>query len=53
MLKYDEDLGGYVVNITREKLEGAPKYREDDSWNWNSQEYIGQVDTHYRPVAFI
>jgi sporulation protein YlmC with PRC-barrel domain len=51
MLKYDEDKGGYIVNITRNQLEGAPKYGEDESWDWNSQEYIGQVDTHYRPSA--
>ena len=54
MLKYDEDLGGYIVNITKGQLESAPKYADDDDWNWASQEYIGQVDTHYRPMnAFI
>ncbi|HXJ01107.1 MAG TPA: PRC-barrel domain-containing protein [Micropepsaceae bacterium] len=53
MLKYDEGLGGYVVNITKEQLKGAPKYADDESWDWESREYIGQVDTHYRPIAFI
>ncbi|HEX3484227.1 MAG TPA: PRC-barrel domain-containing protein [Micropepsaceae bacterium] len=53
MLKYDEDLGGYVTNITSDQLKGAPKYSDDDNWDWNNQEYIGQVDTHYRPAAFI
>ena len=53
MLKYDDKLGGYIVNITRTQLEGAPKYREDENWDWASQEYIGQVDSHYRPTAFI
>jgi hypothetical protein len=33
-LKYDEDLGGYVVNVAREQLERAPKYTEDESWDW-------------------
>src|SRR3954453_20505548 len=34
MLKYDEDLGGYRVNITREQLERAPKYSDDNNWEW-------------------
>jgi hypothetical protein len=50
MLKYDEELGGYIVNITKAQLESAPKYADDDDWNWASQEYVGQVDTHYRPM---
>ena len=52
MLKYDEGLGGYLVNITREQLEGAPRYRDDESWDWapNSR---GQVDDYYRPAAMI
>jgi sporulation protein YlmC with PRC-barrel domain len=53
MLKYDEKRGGYRVNITREQLENAPRYRDDDRWDWTSPEYTGQVDTHYRPFAFI
>ena len=39
MLKYDEQLGGYRVNITKEQLENAPRYGEDDSWDWASAEY--------------
>jgi hypothetical protein len=53
MLKYDENLGGYIVNITKGQLENAPKYREDDDWNWSSLESMGQVDEHYRPAVFI
>ncbi len=53
MLKYDEKRGGYRVNITREQLENAPRYHEDERWDWASPEYPRQVDTHYRPFAFI
>lgn len=53
MLKYDESLGGYIVNISREQLENAPKYRENESWDWSNRSYVGQVDTHYKPFAFI
>ena len=53
MLKYDEKKGGYRINITREQLENAPRYHEDESWDWTSPEYTRQVDTHYRPFVFI
>lgn len=53
MLKYDRNLGGYRVNIAREQLEDAPKYREDETWDWSSPQYSQEVDRHYRPFAFI
>lgn len=35
-LNYDERLGGYRVDVSKEQLEGAPKYdREDDNY-WNA-----------------
>ena len=52
-LKYDENLGGYRVNITRDQLESAPKYREEDSWDWSNREYLGQIDEHYQPYNSI
>jgi len=52
-LKYDENLGGYRVNITRDQLETAPKYREEDSWDWSNRQYLGQIDEHYKPFTFI
>jgi len=30
MLRYDEQQGGYVVDIDKDKLEGAPRYRDRD-----------------------
>ena len=53
MLKYDEKKGGYRVNVTREQLQNAPRYREDDRWDWTRPESIREVDEHYRPIAFI
>ena len=52
MLKYDEGLGGYLVGITREQLESAPRYREDESWDW-APSMRSQVDDYYRPIAMI
>jgi hypothetical protein len=31
-LKYNESLGGYVVNLTEKQLQGAPKYKDDPDW---------------------
>jgi len=52
MLKYDEGLGGYLVNLTRDQLEKAPRYREDESWDW-APSMRSQVDEYYRPIAMI
>lgn len=34
-LKYDTNLGGYRVNLTKDQLEGGPKYKPSDEWDWN------------------
>jgi len=34
-LKYDTNLGGYLVNLTRDRLEGAPRYERDEDWSWS------------------
>lgn len=31
MLNYDTDKNGYVVNLTKEQIEGAPRYNRDDA----------------------
>ncbi|HEY4200960.1 MAG TPA: PRC-barrel domain-containing protein [Devosiaceae bacterium] len=35
-LSYDEVLGGYLVNLTKEKLQGAPKYSDED-YDWTPE----------------
>ncbi len=34
-LKYDTSLDGYRVNLTKDQLTKAPKYTENQGWNWN------------------
>src|SRR5258708_36761777 len=46
ILKYDEKPGGYRVNISREQLQNAPQYLEDDQWDWTSTDYTRQVPVH-------
>src|SRR5205085_11828129 len=33
-LKYDTELGGYIIGITTKELSRAPKYSEKGEWNW-------------------
>jgi hypothetical protein len=46
-LKYDTSLGGYVVGLSRERLESAPAYsveemaRWDDTWDRRIGDYYG------------
>ena len=46
-LKYDTNLGGYLVNLTKDQLANAPKYSESQGWNW-SRENDRRVYDYYR-----
>lgn len=46
-LKYDTNLGGYRTGITEEKLRGAPKYGNDNAWNWNDPARARAVNDYY------
>ena len=44
-LGYDVDLGGYVVDITKEQLEAAPRY--NDELPTYDAEYGRRIDSYY------
>ena len=46
-LKYDTNLGGYLVNLTKDQLDNAPKFNQSRGWNWN-RENDRQVHDYYR-----
>ena len=46
MLKYDTGLGGYVVDVSREQLEGAPSYSRDEA-PWGDPAYGRGVSSYY------
>ena len=46
-LKYDINLGGYVTGITEAKLQNAPKYGNDNSWNWSDPVRTRAVNDYY------
>jgi hypothetical protein len=46
-LKYDTDLGGYVTGITEDQLRGAPKYGNDNTWDWSDRSATRSVNGYY------
>ena len=50
-LKYDTNLGGYLVNLTKDQLAKAPKYSESQGWNWN-RENDRRVYDYYRAEPY-
>lgn len=46
-LKYDIALGGYRTGITESQLQGAPKYADDNDWNWDDRARTRGVDDYY------
>jgi hypothetical protein len=46
-LKYDTNLGGYRTGITETQLKGAPKYGNDNTWNWADPARARSVNDYY------
>jgi sporulation protein YlmC with PRC-barrel domain len=46
-LTYDTSMGGYVVNLDRARLEGAPSYAASDTTTWDDPEYGRRVNDYY------
>ena len=47
LLTYNEQLGGYEVNITEDQLRRAPKYAAGQDWNWEDPQRQRSVHEHY------
>lgn len=45
-LRYDESLGGYQADITKDQVEGAPKYDRNSDYEW-SPATREQLYSHY------
>jgi PRC-barrel domain len=46
-LRYDVNLGGYVMDTDRAQLESAPRYQSSGQPNWSDRSYTGQVDEYW------
>jgi hypothetical protein len=50
-LKYDMQKGGYVVNLDKKQLEGAPSYDRGSEFKWTS-DYGRKVDSYYKAPSY-
>ena len=50
-LKYDAQKGGYVVNLDKKQLEGAPNYDRDSEFKW-TPDYGRKVDSYYKAPSY-
>jgi sporulation protein YlmC with PRC-barrel domain len=52
ILKYDTAQGGYVVNLDKPQLEGAPAYSEDAEPPWGDRAYDESVYSYYKAPPY-
>lgn len=50
-LRYDESMGGYVVDLDKRVLENAPSYAMDEDFLW-TPEYGRNVDKYYNAPSY-
>ena len=47
-LVYDVNLGGYVIDADRARLEKAPRFASNAQPNWSDHSYADQVDEYWQ-----
>lgn len=53
VLRYDTDKGGYVVNLDKKTLEGAPTIGASDTdFNWNDPVWNRRVHDYYKTPLY-
>ena len=52
LLTYNERLGGYEVNISDEQLKGAPKFRTNDSWEYEDRGRESALYSYYGATPY-
>lgn len=52
LLAYNENLGGYEVNISDSQLKGAPKYAMDKDWDWANSEKGQEIYRYYGKTPY-
>jgi PRC-barrel domain len=52
LLRYDPGIGGYVINISKQKLEGAPNYAAGSNPAWGDRAYDEKVYGYYGSPPF-
>src|SRR5437764_13631402 len=46
-LQYDTSVEGYRTGVTKQQLEGASKYGNDNSWKWRDPARTRSINDHY------
>ena len=46
-LSYDTSMGGYVVDLDKERLQGAPSYAASEAADWSDPAYGRRIDDYY------
>lgn len=52
VLDYDTEKGGYVVPLTKEKLEAAPMYDSEGEPDWEDRAYGKRVHDYYGTMPY-
>jgi hypothetical protein len=52
LLTYNEDLGGYEVNLTDAQLKGAPKFTKDQAWDYEDRAKEQALYTYYGATPY-
>jgi hypothetical protein len=47
ILTYDTRMGGYVVDLDRDRLEKAPSYTARDMPDWSDRSYTKRIDEYW------
>jgi sporulation protein YlmC with PRC-barrel domain len=53
VLKYDTNLDGYVVNLDKQMIEGAPTYGTDEEVDWADREWARRVHDYSQGAALL
>lgn len=52
LLTYNEELGGYEVNVGEEQLRSAPRYSKNQSWSWSDRTREQELLDYYRVAPY-
>ena len=51
-LHYDRGIGGFVVNLDRDVLEGAPAYAEGEAPQWEDRQWGQRLHDYYKAQPY-
>ena len=51
-LKYDTRQGGYVVGLTKQQLEGAPRFASNDNPAWGNRAFEQSIHDYYKAPPY-